>query len=93
MDRHQILCIQKSFRNSPHERIEFIGGLNSNGTRWKITQARAIQGIEEGKWQFYVNQNGYIVNVIIGTHLGNKYLKTQNDGLGVNNLLNLSECP
>ena len=93
MDRHEIKCINKSNRFNPHERIEFIGGLNSNGTRWRITQAMAIEGIESGKWGFYVRLNNILVDVIISTHNGNKYLKTKNDGLEINNLLSLPECP
>lgn len=92
MDRHEIKCINKSNRFSPHERIEFIGGLNSNGTRWRITQSRAIEGIETGIWQFYVVKNGIQANVIVSSNDGRKYIKTVNDGLEPNNLLSLPEC-
>jgi hypothetical protein len=44
-DRHQILCVNKSDRYNPHERITHIGGKNANGTRWHITQEAAIAGI------------------------------------------------
>jgi hypothetical protein len=93
MDKIQVRCINKTNRNDPHDRIENIGGLNPNGTRWKINQSRAIQGIEEKKWQFYVSQGGTTIGVIIAFHNGNKYLKTINDGLHPNNLLSLPECP
>lgn len=92
MDRHEIKCINKSNRFNPHERIDSIGGLNPNGTRWRISLERAIEGIESGKWSFYVNANGAFINVIISVHNGRKYLKTVNDGLEPNNLLSLPEC-
>ena len=93
MDRIEVKCINKSNRFNPHERILNIGGLNPNGTRWKISQERAIQGIEQGKWHFYVRIGVVAIDVIIATHNGNKYIKTQNDGLTPNNLLSLPECP
>ncbi len=93
MSRHKVRCIQKSNRHEIHNIIEFIGGLNSNGTNWKVSQKRAIQGMESGKWEFYVEIDGKIANVIIATNNGLKYIKTESDNLESNNLLNLPNCP
>lgn len=93
--RIQVKCINKSDRDSPWERITHIGGTNADGTRWYITQKQAIEGIEDGKWSFYVERPvGNQVNVIVAeSRYGNKYIKTEADGDQPNNLLSLPECP
>jgi hypothetical protein len=91
--RVRVQCINKSDRFNPHERIINIGGVNADGSRWILSQPIAIEGIENGKWSFYV-QNPHIVDVIIAvSRYGNKYLKTQADGDQPDNLLSLPDCP
>ena len=90
----EIKCINKTPRNDPWDRIQNVGGINPNGTRWKQSQQQTIQEIESGSWGFYVMQNGRRVDVIVAvSRFGNKYIKTTADGEQPNNLLSLPECP
>jgi hypothetical protein len=93
--RVRVDCINKADRTNPHERILSVGGLNSNGTRWKLTQPQAIGYIEDGTYSFYVERPaGDAVDVVVAvSQYGNKYLKTTADGDQPNNLLSLPECP
>jgi hypothetical protein len=91
---HEVLCVNKSDRPNPHERIISIGGRNADNARWRITQEEAIAGIESDKWSFYVNRGGRTVKVIVAvSRWGHKYIKTEADGEQPDNLLSLPECP
>ena len=91
--RHEVKCINKSDRQNPHERIKAIGGVNPNGTNWKLSQEEAIRDIEAKKYSFFVKNGQHQVDVIVAmSRFGNKYLKTVSDGEHPNNLLSLYEC-
>lgn len=91
----RVRCIRKTNRSSPYERIRAIGGMNLDGKRWELTTDQAIQGIESGKYAFYVERPaGDRVNIIVAkTAAGRRYLKTEADGDIPNNLLSLPERP
>ncbi len=90
----QITCIVKSDRMNPHERIRSVGGVNPDGTRWKLSEEQAIAGIKQGKWRFWTTGGGKSVWVVIEkSAAGHEYLKTEPDRIQPNNLLSLPECP
>jgi hypothetical protein len=90
----QVGCINKTNRSDAHERIRNIGGVNGDGSRWKLSESDAIQRIKAGEYAFYVERPpGRRVNVVIATRHGREYLKTEADGEQPDNLLALPECP
>ena len=83
----QVTCISKILRGDPHERIGYIGG-----AAWRFTEAQAINFIEGGMFDFFINTAGRAVRLVVGRRAGRKYLKTADDGELPDQLLALPEC-
>lgn len=64
MSRHEVVFLYRRTEsvNSP---VEYIGGYNSDGTQWKVSLEKAIDGIERGKWGFYIKANDSYYNIIV----------------------------
>jgi hypothetical protein len=57
------------------------------------SEEEAIDGIENDKWDFFVNRGGRVAKVVVAiSRYGHKYLKTEADGEMPDNLLSLYEC-
>lgn len=91
--RYRIRCVNKIPREDPHKAIVNVGGVNSDGTRWKQSQKQTVDEIDSRQAEFYVDEAGRVVDVIVATHNGHRYIKTEADRVGENNLLRLPECP
>ncbi|WP_299700419.1 DUF3892 domain-containing protein [uncultured Tateyamaria sp.] len=90
---HQIDCIEKEDRDDPFTAIKFVGGLNADGTRWRISQQDAIQRIKSRQNSFFVKEGTRSVTVIVAkSRSGNEYIKTEADDYEPNNLLSLASC-
>ena len=90
----QIKCINKSDRFNPHERIKYVGGINADGTRWKLSLDEAVKHAKNKTYRFWTIVDGKSVWVVVARSAsGNEYLKTEADGEQPNNLLSLPECP
>ena len=91
----RVSCVSKADRANAHERILAIGGVNPDGSRWRLPQEAAIAGIERGEWAFFVERpEGHRAAVVVSVSpSGDKYVKTETDNEQPDNLLALPECP
>ncbi len=93
MERNEIKCIERKDGNNSGERPSHVGGISGDGKNWKQTTPKTIRQIEEYGGEFFVTRNFREVKVVAAvSKAGNKYLKTEADGYGPNNLLSLPEC-
>jgi hypothetical protein len=88
----QVSCITKREHQNPHERIQGIGGVEA-AARWWRSETEAISDVERDTRSYFVSVGGKSVWVVVATHNGRKYLKTEADGYAPNNLLSLPDCP
>jgi Protein of unknown function (DUF3892) len=90
----RIRCVVKTDRTSAHERIESVGGVKPDGSRWKLTQDQAISCIEDGTHVFYIESPvGHRIDVIVARTVRGNYLKTTADREQPDKLLSLPTCP
>jgi hypothetical protein len=84
----------------PPDASKFVAELRRRGLpvvpkrRWKLPVNEAIQGVVDGKWNFFIELGMYdVVNVEVArSPSGCLYLKTEVDDATPDQLLNLPEC-
>ncbi len=62
MSRHEIKFLYRR-SEKVDSNIEYIGGYNSDGTKWKISTEKVIDGIENGKWEFFLTKDNKQLNL------------------------------
>jgi len=89
MAQLQVTCITKRPSHyDAHTQIQALGGAGLYKAEDTV-----IGEIERQTNSYFVSVGGRTVWVIVATHLGRKYLKTEADGYSPDNLLSLPECP
>lgn len=85
----RVNCVRKRGDHyPPHERIQGLAGLG-----WYHTEEAAIDNIESGRESYYTVIDGIATDLVVATHQGRKYLKTEHDGDAPDKLLGLQGCP
>lgn len=87
--RRAVSSINRAYSTDPLDRIETIRGVNSDHTRWQLSQAAAIAAIEAGTDEFFVKTADRVVKLTVLTHGGQKYLKTEREKTHPDDLLTL----
>jgi hypothetical protein len=91
--RRAVSVVNRAYSRDPFERVEAIGGVaGSNQTRWQLSQAAAIAAIEAGTDEFFVHAADREVKLIVLTHGGQKYLKTEREKTHPDDLLSLTNA-
>ncbi len=63
MSRHEIKFVYRRTEQVDSE-LEYIGGYNSDGSKWKLSVEKAIEGIEGGKWAFFLTKSGVQLDIM-----------------------------
>ncbi|HKN31103.1 MAG TPA: DUF3892 domain-containing protein [Roseiarcus sp.] len=89
----QIQCVKcDEARTQPC--VRFVGGINPDGTRWRLSEENAIAGMKEGKWRFWTAGERKSVWIVTAKSAsGREYLKAEPDWVQPATLLTLPECP
>lgn len=97
MTDFQVDCITKPNRDSRHEAISHLGGLNPNGSRWYVSAQVVISHIKSGDRFYTLSRNGLFKAFleIVPRKPGyyDEHVRTKPDGTNDNNLLQLNSCP
>ena len=84
-----VMFVNRAYSHDPHERVDAIGGVNSDRTRWRLSQTAAIAAIEAGTDMFFMKTTDAAVKLVVATHRGEKYLESERENTHPDDLLSL----
>ncbi|MFA6961369.1 MAG: DUF3892 domain-containing protein [Opitutaceae bacterium] len=87
--RRAVTSITRAYSHDPLERIDSIAGVNSDRTRWQLSQVAAIAAIEARTDEFFILSEGLSVKLVVQTHHHQKYLKSEREATHPDDLLKL----
>ena len=89
---HQITCVTKPDRDSHHEAIQRVGGVESGGAKFNISREACYDQIKNGQaYHVVVGRNDVTVIAYQINGVG-KYIRTTPDATKKDNLLSLPPC-
>jgi len=88
-NRRLVSTVSRAYSLDPLERIESIGGINSDRSRWQLSQAAAIAAIEAGTDEYFVKVADEIVKLVVLKHRGEKYLQSEREKTHPDDLFHL----
>jgi hypothetical protein len=87
--RRAVSAFTPAYSHDPLERIDSIAGVNSDRSRWSLTQAAAIAAIEAGTDEFFVTADGQAVKLAVLMVRDQKDLGTEREKSHPDDLMNL----
>jgi hypothetical protein len=88
--KYQILCSRKA-NTKGIATITHVGGRNPSGEVWSLKSQEVIEGIQSGKWEFFMNLGRNSYSVILSETATGFELRTA--GTEKNLILELPDCP
>jgi hypothetical protein len=87
--RRAVSSFTPAYSHDPLERIDSIAGVNSDRSRWSLTQTAAIAAIEAGTDEFFVMAESGPVKLTVVAVRDQKYLGIERGKSHPDDLVNL----
>lgn len=89
LHRRAISHVARAYSRDPLERVATIGGVNSDRTRWSLSQPAAVALIESGTNEFFFREGEQNIRLVVLTRGGEKYLQSEREKTHPDDLLSL----